>query len=69
MAVAIMMFIKELQRNGGETALTVEKPLQPPKNRHQPQIFFAISRWIMNFWAQFIFFQKIYLNICTKHLW
>ena len=31
MAVAFMMFIKELQRNGGETAATAE-------------FFFAISR-------------------------
>ena len=33
MAVAFMMFILELRRNGGETAATAE-------NRHQPPIFF-----------------------------
>jgi len=38
MAVAFMMFIKELRRNGGETAATAE-------NRHlPPNFFFAISR-------------------------
>ena len=33
MAVAFMMFILELRRNGGKTAATAE-------NRHQPPIFF-----------------------------
>ena len=33
MAVAFMMFILELRRNGGETAATAE-------NRHQPPNFF-----------------------------
>ena len=37
MAVAFMMFIKELRRNGGETAATA-------KNNHQPKNFFVISR-------------------------
>ncbi len=38
MAVAFMMFIKELRRNGAETAATA-------KNSHQPpNFFFAISR-------------------------
>jgi len=31
MAVAFMMFIKELRRNGGETAATAEIRHQPPK--------------------------------------
>ena len=37
MAVAFMMFIKELRRNGGETAASA-------KNCHLPPIFFVISR-------------------------
>ena len=54
MAVAFKMFIKELRRNGGETAATAE-------NRHLPQNFFAISRRIRQFWIiwdQLIFLEK-----------
>ena len=66
MAVAFMMFILELRRNGGETAAAAE-------NRHQPpNFFFAISRWIIHFWiiwAKLFFSSKNYPYICTEHLW
>ena len=63
MAVAFMMFIKELRRNGGETAATA-------KNRHlPPNFFFAISRWITYFWiiwAQLFFFKKFSLTFALN---
>ena len=56
MAVALMMIIKELRRNGGETAATAE-------NRHLPPNFFlpflAELDILESFEAILFFFQKI----------
>ena len=64
MAVAYMMFIKELWRNGGGTSATAEKRQLPPN------FLFVISRRIRHFqiiWDQLFFLEKNYRNICTLH--
>ena len=70
MAVAYMMFIRELRRNGGGTAATAENRQQPPN------FFSSISRWIKHFWiiwAQLIFFKQFTLtfalNTCEFFGW
>ncbi len=59
MAVAFMMFILELRRNGGETAATAE-------NRHQPPNFFLPFLAELDIFESFetiLFFSKKYPNI------
>ena len=54
MAVAFMMFIKELRRNGGETAATAE-------NRHLPPNFFLpflAELYISELFEPNLFFSK-----------
>ena len=54
MAVAFMMFIKELQRNGGETAAIAE-------NRHLPPNFFLpflAELYISELFEPNLFFPK-----------
>ena len=67
MAVAFMIFIKELRRNGGETAATAE-------NRHLPPNFFfpflAELDNLESFEAILFFFKKItptFLHLSKNH--
>ncbi len=60
MAVAFMMFIKELQRNGGETAATAEIRHQPP-NFFLP--FLAELYISESFEPNFFFSQKLPLHL------
>ncbi len=56
MAVAFMMFIKELRRNGGETAATAENGHQVP-NFFLP--FLAESYISESFEPNLFFFKKL----------
>ncbi len=61
MAVAFMMFILELRRNGGETAATAENRRQPPNfflpflaelyisELFEPNLFFSKKKIILTF--------------------
>ncbi len=62
MAVAFMMFIKELRRNVGETAATAE-------NRHQPQnIFLPFLAELYNTFQNYLSPTYFFSNNLPKHL-